>query len=128
MIKRFTATGLFEVVEKTENDWNAICSDRNANWLSSSFGATVGVQIIPPDTKNWYQQASLVLVCCPEGKDMGLDYRHSYWVLWQAYDKDIDDDLLIQSICSHLAFAKFLEEGLCQPVESPPLRYRSIKR
>uniref|UniRef100_A0A3B0LVE0 Uncharacterized protein n=1 Tax=Arsenophonus endosymbiont of Trialeurodes vaporariorum TaxID=235567 RepID=A0A3B0LVE0_9GAMM len=128
MIKRFTATGLFEVVEKTESDWNAICAGRNANWLSSSFGATVGVQIILPDSKIWYQQASLVLVCCPEGRNMGLDYRHSYWVLWQAYDKDIDDNLLIQSICSHLAFAKFLEEGLCQPVASPPLRYPSIKR
>lgn len=128
MIKRFTATGLFEVVEKTESDWNAICAGRNANWLSSSFGATVGVQIIPPDNKIWYQQASLVLVYCPEGRNMGLDYRHSYWVLWQAYDKDIDDNLLIQSICSHLAFAKFLEEGLCQPVAPPPLRYRSIKR
>ncbi|MDR5611953.1 MAG: hypothetical protein RAM36_02630 [Arsenophonus sp.] len=128
MIKRFTATGLFEVVEKTESDWNAICAGRNANWLSSSFGATVGVQIIPPDNKIWYQQASLVLVCCPEGRNMGLDYRHSYWVLWQAYDKDIDDNLLIQSICSHLAFAKFLEEGLCQSVAPPPLRYRSIKR
>ncbi|HGJ5883266.1 hypothetical protein [Arsenophonus sp.] len=128
MIKRFTATGLFEVVEKTESDWNAICAGRNANWLSSSFGATVGVQMIPPDNKIWYQQASLVLVCCPEGRNMGLDYRHSYSVLWQAYDKDIDDNLLIQSICSHLAFAKFLEEGLCQPVAPSPLRYRSIKR
>lgn len=59
---------------------------------------------------------------------MGLNYRGSYWVLWQAYGKDIDDNLLIQSICAHLALAKFLEEGLCQPVTSPSLRYRSIKR
>lgn len=58
---------------------------------------------------------------------MGLNYRGSYWVLWQAYGKDIDDNLLIQSICAHLALAKFLEEGLCQPVTSPSLRYRSIK-
>ncbi|MFS1537788.1 MAG: hypothetical protein ACL7BU_02810 [Candidatus Phlomobacter fragariae] len=128
MIERFTATGLFEFVEKTESDWNAICAGRNAHWLSSSFGVTVGVQIMPPNTKIWYQQASLVLVCCPEGRNMGLDYRHSYWMLWQAYGKDIDDNQLIQSICGHLAFAKFLEEVLCQPVISPPLRYRSIKR
>lgn len=59
MIERFTATGLFEVVEKTESNWNAICAGRNAQWLSSSFGATVGVQIMPPDSKIWHQQASL---------------------------------------------------------------------
>lgn len=128
MIERFAATGLFEIVEKIESDWNAICAGRNAHWLPSSFGTTVGVQIMPAKSKMWYQQASLLLVCCPEGRNMGLDYRRSNWVLWQAYDKDIDDELLIQSICSHLALAKFLEEGLCQPVTSPPARYRSIKR